>query len=92
MNKTKTIPNIQLYIIQSTDYPAKGGTKSALARDTYELFYFDFGWISLGKQVADKNYITYPGVPDNALLLLRDLSKGREERIFLYREGKQVWL
>jgi len=60
--------------------------------DEYELLYFDMNWLSLGKQVADKNYLIYNNVPENALLLLRDLTKGREERIFIYRYGKQVWL
>jgi len=60
--------------------------------DEYELLYFDMNWLSLGKQVADKNYLIYNNVPENALLLLRDLTKGREERIFVYRNGKQEWL
>jgi hypothetical protein len=59
--------------------------------DQYELLYFDFGWQSLGKVIADKNYLIYSNVPDNALLLLRDLTKGQEERIFLYRNGQQIW-
>ncbi len=59
--------------------------------DEYELFYFDFEWLSLGKKKADKNYIIFNNVPDNALLLLRDLTKGREERIFVYRNGQQIW-
>jgi hypothetical protein len=60
--------------------------------DEYELLYFDMTWISLGKKTADKNYIDYSNVPENALLLLRDLTKGREERIFIYKHNKQVWL
>jgi hypothetical protein len=60
--------------------------------DVYELYYFDFGWQSLGSKRADKNYIVYDSVPDNALLLLRDLTKGKEERIFIYQNNKQEWL
>jgi hypothetical protein len=30
-------------------------------------------------------------VPKNSVLWLRDLTKGREERIFTYENGKQVW-
>jgi hypothetical protein len=30
-------------------------------------------------------------VPENALLVLRDLSKGKQERIFTYGNGKQKW-
>jgi len=59
--------------------------------DTYELFYFNKGWHSLGQKVAYDNYIDYENVPRNAILLLRNLSRGREERIFLYENRKQVW-
>lgn len=30
-------------------------------------------------------------VPTNALLLLRNHTKGKEERIFTYENGEQVW-
>jgi len=60
--------------------------------DTYELFYFNMGWVSLGKKVANNFYLKFQDVPDNALLLLKDLTKGREERIFLFKDGKQIWL
>jgi hypothetical protein len=30
-------------------------------------------------------------VPKGAILLLKDLTKGREERIFMVENGKQVW-
>jgi hypothetical protein len=60
--------------------------------DTYELFYFNKGWVSLGKKVANNLYLKFQDVPDNALLLLRDLTKGRDERIFIFRDGNQVWL
>ena len=30
-------------------------------------------------------------VPDNALLLLHNTTKGKEERIFTYENKKQVW-
>lgn len=57
----------------------------------YELFYWDNDWISLGKQRATIYEIRYDNVPSNALLLLRNLSKGIEERPFLYINGKQIW-
>lgn len=57
----------------------------------YELFYFDKTWISLGSTTAIDYYLTYENVPKNALLLLRDLSDGYEERPFTYENEKQVW-
>ena len=59
--------------------------------DTYELFYWDKRWHSLGKQVAEKGSLTYHSVPRNALLWLRNLTKGHEERPFTYDNGKQIW-
>lgn len=59
--------------------------------DTYELLYFDKIWNSLGTKVADDYHITFDRVPKGALLMLRDLTKGKEERVFFYRNGKQDW-
>lgn len=59
--------------------------------DLYELFYWDSRWISLGKQSAQANRLVYNEVPKNALLWLRNRTKGHEERPFTYEEGKQIW-
>lgn len=60
--------------------------------DTYELFYQDGvnGWKSLGLQTADGWELRYHA-PQNALLWLRDRTKGREEQIFISRNGEQVF-
>jgi hypothetical protein len=60
--------------------------------DNYELYYFDKGWKSLGSKVADDYHLTYDNVPKEALLLLRNHTKGRQERIFEYNiEEYQEW-
>jgi len=61
--------------------------------ELYELFYWDNKWISLGQQTGSNiTYkLTYSNVPTNALLLLRNLTKGTDERIFTYEGGVQVW-
>jgi len=60
--------------------------------DIYELFYwYNNAWQSLGRKIADKNYIEYHNVPKEALLLLKDISKGKEERIFMYKNNNPVW-
>ena len=58
----------------------------------YELLYFDMnGWVSMGRKTATDYSITYDDVPHGALLWLRNLTEGREECIFTYENGKQIW-
>ena len=59
--------------------------------DTYTLYYWNGGWREIATKKADALEITFDGVPENALLLLSDRTKGKEERIFTYENGKQVW-
>ena len=59
----------------------------------YELLYFDRDkWASMGVQTATGYSITYEKVPRGALLWLRNLTEGKEERIFVYQDGKQRWM
>jgi len=59
----------------------------------YELLYFDKDkWASISVKTATDYSITFDDVPENALLWLRNLTEGKEERIFVYRDGKQWWL
>lgn len=57
----------------------------------YELFYYDKGWVSLGKRKPETYALVYDGVPAYALFLLKDRTVGREERPFTYENGEQVW-
>ena len=61
--------------------------------DEYELFYHDGtkGWKSLGRQTAVTNEVHYENIPRNALLWLRDLTRGKEEQVFILRDGKQYF-
>lgn len=61
-------------------------------RDNYELFYQDGinGWKSLGSKVATEREIDFL-VPQNALLWLRNRTKGREEQVFIYKNGRQYF-
>lgn len=58
--------------------------------DEYELFYQDGtnGWQSLGIRTATGRELEYL-VPDNALLWLRNRTKGREEQVFIYKDKRQ---
>lgn len=57
----------------------------------YELFYWDNEWISLGQKEAAEAYLGYENVPSNCLLFLKNHTEGKEERIFTYENGQQVW-
>lgn len=57
----------------------------------YELFYYSNQWISLGEKTAKSNFLTYSNVPSGSLLLLKDYTEGKEERIFTFVNGKQIW-
>lgn len=56
----------------------------------YELFYYDYGWHSLGEQTASTDSLEWDG-PAGALYWLHCLDGGREERIFTYENGRQIW-
>lgn len=76
--------------IEKVRYLFRNSFNSIEPGDTYELFYWDNNWLSLGRKVAVKPYLTY-AIPQNAVLWLRNLTKGKEEMIFLIRDGQQVW-
>jgi len=61
--------------------------------DTYELFYQngEDGWIPLGEQRAEHEWLDFEGVPSGALLWLHDKTKGREEQTFRWMDGRQVF-
>ncbi|MDR2027317.1 MAG: discoidin domain-containing protein [Prevotellaceae bacterium] len=59
--------------------------------DEYELKYWNNGWISLGRKVADNIYLIFEDCPSDALFLLHDCTRGIQDRIFTYENDKQVW-
>lgn len=56
----------------------------------YELYYWNYGWKSLGVQKGKKT-ITFENVPCNSLLLLKSTKGGTENRVFSYKDGKQMF-
>lgn len=60
--------------------------------EVYELVYWKEGeWKVIDRQIAKENFLTFDSVPGNSLLLLKNLTRGKEERIFTYKDGKQIW-
>lgn len=63
-----------------------------VAGDSYELMMWsEAGWKSLIKCIAKSNRLMLKNVPTGGLYLLRNHTKGKEERIFTYENGQQVW-
>lgn len=59
--------------------------------DLYELFYCDRDWKSAGKIKATADSLVFRDIPVNTLLLLRNHTRGLDERIFIYENGSQLW-
>lgn len=58
----------------------------------YELVYWKDGdWKVLATVEAKENILKLKNMPSNGLYVLKNLTKGHEERIFTYEDGKQVW-
>lgn len=74
-------------------YYGRGDGNTVEIGDLYELYYWlDGNWHSLGQKRADGISLAYDNVPHGALLLLRDLTKGKDERIFMIdKNGRQEW-
>lgn len=84
LGKPATVSGISIMTRNDDNYIVPG--------ERYELLYMDMsGWVPVGAKTATDNVITFDGVPEGALYWLRNLTKGREERIFSYENGTQVW-
>lgn len=58
----------------------------------YELYYYDGerGWISVGTKTASQHSLRFEA-PTNAVYLLRNHSKGKEEQVFIYQNDMQFF-
>ena len=74
------------------DAPSTDGImKSSLeSGKTYELFFWEDGWISAGTAEATNEPLTFE-VPPNTIYWLVKKDSDHEERIFTYDDGKQIW-
>jgi len=61
--------------------------------EIYQLYYWNGnGWKLVEETKGNHEGILYiDNVPTNALLLLHNATRGVEERVFTYENGKQVW-
>ncbi|MBR1518129.1 MAG: discoidin domain-containing protein [Prevotella sp.] len=78
--------------LSSIIYYPRGDGNSVELGDEYELFYWDDdNWQSIGKKRAQSHWIEFAAVPEGTIYLLRDITKGHEERIFTYDDSMQTW-
>lgn len=79
--------------INKIRYMPRNDDNNIAKGQTYELVYWENDqWISAGVQIAmEDNRLVYRNIPSSTLYLLHNLTKGKEERIFTYENGKQVW-
>lgn len=77
--------------IGAIEFAPRNDDNAVSPGDRYELYYWDNHWVKVGEQQAEDYSLTFTGVPAHALLWLRDVTKGREERPFTYEDGRQVW-
>lgn len=78
-------------LINKIKYAPSSDTNNIESGHLYELYYFDTKWNLLERRLSKSNSLTFENVPKGALLLLKDKTKGKEERIFEYANNKQVW-
>jgi hypothetical protein len=86
----KADPGTKIDLSLTRKYP-DDETNKIKPGDQYELFYWSNGWVSLGRKVANGKVLKFASAPENALFWLRDLTEGKQERIFTYENGQQVW-
>ncbi len=59
----------------------------------YQLLYYDNGnWVEHSTICSVHNYLDFDAVPSGTIYWLRNLSQGKEELPFFYKEGKQVFI
>lgn len=61
--------------------------------DTYQLYWWDKDrWQMIAEEQGNREGVLwFEKVPSQALFLLRDMTQGKQERIFTYENGKQIW-
>lgn len=62
--------------------------------DEYKLMFQDGkrGWSGLGSQIATDSLLVFQQVPARALLRLHDVTRGKEEGVFVIKDGRQLFL
>lgn len=80
------------YYITRVRFCTRSDSNFIVPGQKYELCYWDEGkWVSAGKKVATDITIDFKAIPQHTFYILHNLTEGKEERIFTYENGQQVW-
>lgn len=78
--------------VKAVGYSPRNDRNGVIKGMKYVLMYWDKGWRAIGTKVAtEDNHIEFPNAPANSLFLLKNLTEGKEERLFVYTDNKQEW-
>ena len=78
--------------VASITYMPRNDGNCVEVGDIYQLLVYDKGrWNTLAWIRAKDTRLVLKNIPSGGLYLLRDRTKGKEERIFTYENNKQVW-
>jgi len=75
-------------IIKTTEETAMANLKLGAL---YELYYWDFTWKKIDSIKYTGKAIIFNKIPHNSLLWLIDKKGKKEERIFIYKNNRQIW-
>lgn len=80
-------------VVSRIRYIGRNDGNSIEIGDVYELYSWNTGgyWELLETRKAEKNELLFRNVPSGGLYILRDRTKGSEERIFTYERNRQIW-
>lgn len=78
--------------ISKVAYIRRGDGNDICPGDEYALYYWEAGrWLLHDRKTADNIYIDFENVPAGRLYHIVGLSRGKQNRTFLYEEGKVKW-
>lgn len=81
----------EAYVTRIKFHP-QSDTNFILPGHTYELCFWEKNhWVKVGRKVAREHWVKFDGAPTDGLYILHNLTKGNEERVFTYENGKQIW-
>lgn len=78
--------------IGEVDYIRRGDGNDICPGENYSLFcWTGGGWQLIGSQTAQRVFLDFHDVPSGGLYLLCCTTSGKQQRIFLYEDGRQIW-